>query len=345
MKQYFSIAILIFACHICAASNKPVNRHGQLHIEGASIVDQRGLIVALKGVSLGWHNWWPQYYNSSVVEHLSHSWDISVIRTAMGVEPEGGYLENPENAVESIKAVVDAAIANGIYVIVNWHSHDIYSEQSEVFFSTIAQQYAGYPNIIYEIFNEPNDSLKWEEIKSYSIKIIDAIRKYDDNNLIIVGTPNWSQGVDIAANDPIKGYNNIAYSLHFYAASHDYVMYKAVYARRMGIPLFVSECSPSFANGDGVLDKKKFSRWLGFMKRNKISFVMWGLYDKDESTAMLKDKANFDGNWPSSQLTEMGIYSRQILKEGLSMDNIVSIISVSFIISLIIILIRKKIKK
>jgi len=42
---------------------------------------------------------------------------------------------------------------------------------------------------------------------------------------------------------------------------------------------------------------------------------MWGLYDKEESTAMLQPRADYDGNWPSSQLTEMGIYSRKIMKE------------------------------
>ena len=342
MKHFFIITILFFASNMCVASVQPVSKHGQLHTEGAKIVDQKGRNVMLKGVSLGWHNWWPQYYNSSTVKSLSRSWNISVIRTAMGIEPEGGYLENPVKATNAIKTVIDAAITNGIYVIVNWHSHNIHTEQAEDFFSTIAQQYAGHPNIIYEIFNEPNDSLKWDEIKSYSVKIIKAIRKYDSNNLIIVGTPNWSQGVDIAAKDPIIGYKNIVYSLHFYAASHGYVIYKAEIARRIGIPFFVTECSPSFADGDGKLDKESFSMWLDFMNRNEISFVLWGLYDKNESTAMLKSNTNFDGNWNLGQLTEMGVYSRHILKEGFSTDYVVSIIGILFIISLIYILIIKK---
>src|SRR5690606_41644798 len=40
------------------------------------------------------------------------------------------------------------------------------------------------------------------------------------DNLIIVGTPTWSQDVDVASNDPITGYSNIAYTLHFYAGTH-----------------------------------------------------------------------------------------------------------------------------
>ena len=145
--------------------------------------------------------------------------------------------------------------------------------------------------------------------------IIEAIRKYDKHNLIIVGTPEWSHDVDVAANDPIEGYNNIVYSLHFYAASHDNLRDKAEHAVKSELPIFVSECSPAQSNGDGDLDKEKFSKWLEFMEQNKISFVMWGLYDKEESTAMLQPGADYDGHWSSSQLTEMGIYSRKIMKE------------------------------
>jgi endoglucanase len=319
-----------------------VNKHGQLSVEGRNIVDRYGNKVALKGISLGWHNWWPQYYNYSVVEYLSRSWHISVIRAAMGVEPAGGYLEKPRESIASIKTVIDAAIANGIYVIIDWHAHDMHAGEAEGFFSTIAQQYAGYPNIIYEIFNEPEGDKSWKEIKEYSIRVIESIRRYDSHNLIIVGTPTWSQDVDIVAKDPICGYGNIVYSLHFYAASHDHVRLKAEFAVRMNLPIFVSECSPSCANGDGQLDKKRFSRWLKFLKQNEISFVLWGLYDKEESSAILKPGADFMGNWTWEQLTKMGIYTRQVVKGGIAPTGIISIIGVLFIIAIVIVLTRKR---
>ena len=341
MKRKILAILFIFTCKVCVASIQPVDKHGQLRVEGANIVDQYGQKVALKGISLGWHNWWPQYYNPSVVEYLSRRWHISVIRAAMGVEPTEGYLESPDKSKALIQTVIDAAIANGLYVIVDWHSHNIYNEQAEDFFSGIAQQYAGYPNIIYEIFNEPEDR-PWEEIKKYSIRVIEAIRRYDEHNLIIVGTPNWSHDVNVVAKDPIDGYNQLVYSLHFYAASHDYVLYKAEYAVRMGLPMFVSECSPSKADGDGKLDKKRFSIWLEFLERNGISFVLWGLYDKEESTAMLRPGADYDGSWPWNQLTEMGVYSRRIMKGGIGLTGIVSIIGVFIVAIVIFVLIRKK---
>ena len=124
--------------------DRPVDKHGQLRVEGAHIIDSNDRKTALKGVSLGWHNWWPQYYNPSVVAYLSRNWHITVIRAAIGVEPDGGYLEIPDKSETHIKTVIDAAIANGIYVIIDWRSHDIYLEEAEAFFSRMAQQYAGH---------------------------------------------------------------------------------------------------------------------------------------------------------------------------------------------------------
>jgi endoglucanase len=330
----------MLVCAVCISFAQPVEKHGQLSVKGANIVDRNGHKVALKGISLGWHNWWPQFYTPPVVEYLSRHWHISVIRAAMGVEPENGYLENPKQSIEIIKTVIDAAIANGVYVIVDWHSHDIYTEDAEDFFSIMAQQYADYPNIIYEIFNEPEGDKSWKDIKEYSIRIIESIRRYDKHNLIIVGTPSWSQDVDIVANDPILGYDNIVYSLHFYAASHDYVRYKAEYAVKMGLSVFVSECSLSRADGDGKLDKNSFAKWMKFLRQNDISFVLWGLYDKEESSAMLKPGSYGSVDKSLSQLTEMGMYARQVIKGGFGQTKTVTIVGILFIAAIVFVLIR-----
>ena len=342
MKRFFSILLPVMALNVCVVAGQPVERHGQLRVEGADLVDRNGQKVLLKGVSLGWHNWWPQYYNPAVVEYLCRSWRISVIRAAMGVDPAGGYLESPERSETLIRSVVDAAIANGIYVIIDWHSHAIYTEQAEDFFARMAQQYAGLPNIIYEIYNEP-ERKPWNEIKAYSVRMIEAIRRYDDRNLIIVGTPNWSQDVDAAADDPIEGYGNILYALHFYADTHKAdIRNKALYAVEKGLPVFVSECSLSNALGDGELNKREFARWMKFLNRHTISFVMWGIYDKEESSAMLKPGAPADGNWPVSQLTEIGFYARRMVGGGTGITGIAPIICAVVLAGIIFVWVRKK---
>ena len=106
----------------------------------------------------------------------------------------------------------------------------------------MSRLYGGHTNVIYEVCNEPNGDVTWEQVKAYAEKIIGVIRANDAENLILVGSPTWSQRVDLAAADPITGYENILYTLHFYAATHKaplrLVLERAVGA---GLPVFVSE--------------------------------------------------------------------------------------------------------
>lgn len=127
----------------------------RLSVKGTFLVNEKGEKVVLKGVSMGWHNWWPRFYNASAVKTLKEQWNCTLIRAAMGVEPEGAYLSNPEKALKCVTAVADAAIANDMYVIIGWHSHGLHTEEAKEFFSQITARYKGVPNVIYEIEFDP----------------------------------------------------------------------------------------------------------------------------------------------------------------------------------------------
>jgi endoglucanase len=121
-----------------------------------------------------------------------------------------------------------------MYVLIDWHDHHAYQHQEEAisFFTEMAKKYSGKKNVIYEVFNEPTE-IDWKTVKAYSIAVIKAIRKYDKQNVIIVGSPRWDQDVDIVAKDPIAGFKNIAYSFHFYASDRNHqekLMKKADFA-------------------------------------------------------------------------------------------------------------------
>ena len=172
---------------IAACSSEPDNEskeksfvdvNGWLSVQGSRMVNQQGETVALHGVSFGWHNWWPRFYNKGTVRWLVTDWHCTVVRAAIGVEPDGAFLDNPDHAYHLLYKVIDAAIADGIYVIVDWHSHNILTDDAVEFFTTVASKYKDYPHIIYEIFNEPEyDS--WEDVKAYSETVIEAIRAID----------------------------------------------------------------------------------------------------------------------------------------------------------------------
>jgi hypothetical protein len=77
------------------------------------------------------------------------------------------------------------------------------------------------------------------------------------------------------------------------------------------------------------------------MKKNDVGFVMWGLYDKDEASAMLKHGARTDGHWPVSQLTEMGYYSRRLVGGRQDWAGIIPVIGIIFVAGSVFVWIRK----
>jgi len=208
-----------FADDDCAA---PVAVHGALSVSGNNIVNQNGDVVKFAGNSFFWSNntfGGLEYYTEGVVDWLQEDWGSTIVRASMGVDESGGFLQFPLANEIRVRTVVDAAIANDMYVIIDWHSHHAEDFESDAisFFTEMAQTYGDNPHVIYEIYNEPITRDWSNTIKPYSEAVIAAIRAVDPDNLIIVGTGFFSQEVDVASQDPIVGFDNIAYTLHFYA--------------------------------------------------------------------------------------------------------------------------------
>lgn len=315
IKHYIIAAsTLLLTMTGCA---QPVKDHGQLSVKGTQLVDKSGNPVSLRGISYGWHSFWPRFYNEGSVKWLKDDWNANVVRAAMGIEvgnPGMTYKDNPADAKAKIMAVADGAIKEGIYVIIDWHSHNINLKEAKVFFAEVSKKYAKYPNVIYEVFNEPDDET-WPQVKAYSEEIIKVIRKNDANNIILVGCPHWDQDVNLPAADPIKGYKNIMYTLHFYAATHKQELRdRADAALKAGLPLFVSESAGMEATGDGRLDTEEWQRWIDWMEKNKLSWITWSLSDKDETCSMLTKAASSTGNWKDSELKDSGVKTRMYLR-------------------------------
>ncbi|HCK32289.1 MAG TPA: endoglucanase, partial [Rhodospirillaceae bacterium] len=275
---------------------------------------------SLAGPSLFWsnNNWGGEkFYNAGAVASVKQDWNATLIRAAMGVDEGGGYLEDRTGNLNKVRTVVEAAVANDMYVIIDWHSHhaENFTAQAVEFFQQMATEYGHHNNVIYEIYNEPLQ-VSWSgTIKPYAEQVIGAIRAIDPDNLIIVGTPTWSQDVDAAANDPITNFSNIAYTLHFYAGTHkQFLRDKAQFALDHGIALFATEWGTVNANGDGGVDFNETNVWMDFLSRNNISHANWALNDKSEGASALTPGANTTGNWPDSQYTTSGSFVRDIVR-------------------------------
>ncbi|WP_428232683.1 glycoside hydrolase family 5 protein [Flavobacterium sp.] len=314
IKKYLLTLTIVLMFSISNAQF--VKHHGQLSVNGTQLVDKNNNAIVLRGMSFGWHNWWPRFYNEKTVSWLKKDFNCNVVRAAMGIEPgEWSYIKNPEFSKQKIEAVVNGAIKSDIYVIIDWHSHNINLKEAKGFFSEVSKKYAKYPNIIYEIFNEP-DNETWPEIKAYSEEIIKVIRENDPRNIILVGSPNWDQYVDLPAADPIKGFDNIMYTMHFYAASHAKVLRERTdEAIKSGLPIFISESAGVDVSGGVPIDIKAWQEYIDWMEARKLSWITWSISDKDETCSILKESAKSEGKWKDDDLKESGIKVRELLRK------------------------------
>ncbi|RYE32460.1 MAG: glycoside hydrolase family 5 protein [Sphingobacteriaceae bacterium] len=314
MKKTFYFQILfLLSCFFCQAQF--VKTHGKLQVVGTQLQDEHGKPVILRGMSYGWHNFWPQYYNAGTVKWLHQDWDCTVLRAAMGVEPAKGYIQDPVKSKQLITNVVDAAIKEGIYVLIDFHSHNIRLKEAKLFFTEMARKYGKTPNVIYEIFNEP-DTETWPQVKAYAEEIVATIRAIDPDNIILIGSPHWDQDVNLAADDPLRNVSNVMYTCHFYAATHKQSLRdRCDYALKKGLPIFISESAGMEASGDGPLNMPEWQAWIDWCESRKISWITWSVSDKDETCSVLKSGANPTGNWAASDLKESGTISRELLKK------------------------------
>ena len=304
MKVVFSLFFLITM--FFTSNSQIVKLHGKLKVKGTALVDAKGNDVVLHGMSFGWHNWWARFYNAGAVHELATKWGCTVIRAAMGVEPDSGYLKNPERSLKLMKNVIDACIKENIYVIIDWHDHNIHQKDAVEFFSMMSKQYGKYSHVLYEIYNEP-DRETWAEVKAYSEAVIKAIRSNDPDNIILVGSPHWSQDVHVAAADPIQGFDNLMYTMHFYAGTHKkWLRDRTDEAIKKGLPVFISECAGMEATGDGPLDNKEWEAFVRWMDEKKLSWIGWSVSDKKETCSVLERSAASNGNWTEADIKEWG---------------------------------------
>ncbi|MBQ0992028.1 cellulase family glycosylhydrolase [Micromonospora sp. H61] len=281
----------------------PVERHGQLRVCGTTMCDRSGARVQLRGISSMWLNWETAPYaeNLSALTWMRDNWNLQVIRAAMGVEPAGAYLSDPAKARAQVETIINNAVTAGVYVIVDWHAHEAQNNQSQAvaFFGDLARRYGHLPNVIWEPYNEPLQVSWTNVIKPYHQAVVSAIRAADPDNIVVLGTPTWSQDVDVAAASPVTG-TNLMYTLHFYSCTHGASLRaKGDAAIRAGLALFVTEWGAS--NADGGLDGRaclpEAQSWIDWMKANGISWTAWKLDVGTDTTNLLSPGAPVTGGW------------------------------------------------
>ncbi len=300
----------------------PVALHGQLQVRDGALVDQNGAPVQLKGVSTMWLNWEQNYAGSKDgLRWLRDNWGLSVIRAAMGVEPMGAYLTNPTQMSNNVRTVVRNAIELGVYVIIDWHDHlgEAHVAEASDYFAQAAEEFGAFPNVFYETYNEPV-RVSWSDVvKPYHEAVSAVIRQRDADNVIIMGTPFWSQAVNDAADDPVIG-TNLMYTVHFYSCDHRAAQRaQAQYARDRQLAIFVTEWGATRADGGtdpaGMVCTDEAQLWHDFMNTEGISWTAWKLDDCTDLSCLLRASAPRTGGWTDEWLNGHAPFVRDRMQD------------------------------
>jgi len=237
---------------------------------------------------------------------LAGDWAVDVVRAPLGVHPEG-YLSDPAHETAKVFEVVEEAIAQGIYVIVDWHGHDPHTEAATDFFLRTARAFDGVPNVIFETWNEPARCYGWaEDIVPHQLAVLRTLRDAGMRNLAICGVGDNCMDVEAAIERPLE-IEDVCYAVHFYAGSHRAGLRTRVeQALRAGLPIFASEYGLGESNGDGCLDLAEMERWWAFLDYHHVSHVNWAMVDKREACAALKPMPAWLGSAAPIRLSQSG---------------------------------------
>ena len=319
---FCALAIGLFSTNINAQNypaNSPVALNGNLNVSGTQLVNECGNPIQLRGMSTHGPQWFRNCYSEASLDVLVKDWGISIFRLAMYVE-EQGYITNPSGWRQWIDSYVDYCGQRGIYCLIDWHvlnpgNPNAHKDDAIEFWKYMSQKHGKKAHVLYEICNEPN-GVNWSDVKNYATDVVKAIRDNNDNTVIIIGTPTWSQDVDIASSDKVNG-TNIMYTLHFYAGSHrGELRSKAQSALNNNAPIFVTEFGTSHASGDANYSPDETKTWINWLNERKISWICWSYSDKGEVSATLVPGSCNSKNW--NNVSECG----QLIKGLISANKI-----------------------
>lgn len=295
---------------------------GPLHVEGTQLMSANGQPVQLRGVSTHGLSWFPEYVNQDLFDELRTDWNANVVRLALYTAEYNGYNTGGDQAQlrQLVLDGVEYARNADLYAVVDWHTlsdgdPNAYVDAAIAYFDEMSRTLAGADNVLYEICNEPNGGTSWASVKAYAERVIPVIRANDPDAVVLVGTPEWSQRLDEAAADPLA-FENVMYTLHFYAATHQQdlrdVLASAVSG---GLPVFVSEFGICDASGNGAIDIASADAWVALMDQLDVSYICWNLSNKDEASALIHPSIAKTSGFAEDDLSAEGQWLFEVLHD------------------------------
>ncbi|MGX8693078.1 MAG: glycoside hydrolase family 5 protein [Clostridia bacterium] len=295
---------------------------GRLQVIGGKLCAADGEPVMLRGVSLNGLVTSESFLSDETFRELSEDDGVNLIRLAMYTYGVGsvGYCTNgdKERHKADVAAGVELAKAHDMYVIIDWHilsdgDPNTYADEALLFFAETAEKFSDAGNVLYEICNEPN-GVDWPTVKAYAERVIPVIREKDPESVILVGNPDWSKDLGSVAADPLA-FDNVLYSLHFYAATHGQELRELTEAvSRDGLPVFVTEFGVTASNGGLPRDLEAADQWIELLERERISYCMWAYAKAPEACSAIRYTVPKYSGFAPEDYTETGLWLLETLK-------------------------------
>ena len=301
-----------------------VSKHGDLNTSGGFVGDASGNKVSLAGVSYFWSCSSSLWWCKENVKYLVDKYNVQVLRLPVSIAPCGSngqsscdksnlgamggaglwnmnnYVAAPMGTKRQVDEVVKACIENDIYVIIDFHEHKAqdWTSKANEFFTYFAKKWGEYPNVMYEIFNEPVDDNG--TVVNYAKQVIPTIRAIDPDNVIIVGSTQFSRDPD-GVTGAGQGQTNIAYTWHGYAQYNHQTDWNNKPGWNNEIPVVVTEWGCDAGGSDGGMHN--------IFKEHGVINCFWSMSNKggeDERWSILKTTCYKAYDWSDSDMNGNG---------------------------------------
>ena len=311
-----------------------------LRVDGKWIEDENGNPVTLRGISFcGFNNEWgekvlPDFQNKiAKVTNGNNGWYPNLLRLPI----KDYHLNNfsLEEIYQTLQAGVDECVKQKVYCIIDWHAVDgeegadwrspEMDRKTKAFWSYIAPRFKDYPNVIFELYNEPGypklvTAQNWRNWRDKGQEWVDIIREEAPKNLILIGSPLWGQITRFAPDYPFEG-DPLAYVNHTYPGMEESwprelgleYDWEEVFGKAADrVPIFITEfgwqadAEWEFGTGTTADFGQPFKEFLS--KRPNINWVIW-TYDHYCSPRLADESDRVLGG------NKMGLFVRQWLKE------------------------------
>ena len=325
-KEANSELIKIIDNDLCTANLSGfVSNNGTLHVTGTKLMNEYNQEVRLVGASGGTITYDPIERNQESI-HTLKLWGANVFRYFVNANvswmQNDSYVNAREKNINDVKAVINNAIANDMYIVISWSGVDSnglnYASYAQDLFTTLAQEYKDVPNVIYEIWNEPTESNTWNQVKQYANQLIPPIREIDSDAIILVGNPSMDHNLSVVVNDPLN-YENIMYTHHLYINELKRDRLTDVEnALSAGIPVFVSEWGMQTTGRTNHRDlvEPLANIYVQFLDKYNLSNIMF-FYGTEQNEGSAQYSIVKRGKWkeslPLSLLKDNGKYMRKTI--------------------------------